>query len=169
MIAGAFLIFFMFQDIIMNLITVSEEQSAQHGEDIRMLSTKFFLTDFYPNKINYIIGNGVGHMMSPYGMKIAYYKVTHGYYQSDIGVLGVFTQFGILYIVGMFLIMRKILVTKIQKKYVYIKYWAGLLIITVILGNPFSRPDGIALITSILYIIDVSAYELKLENQKTLS
>lgn len=169
MFAGVVLFFFIFQDIIIQLIAVSQEQSTQEGDTVRKLSTNFFLTDFYTNKINYIIGNGVGHMASAYGMKIAYYKLTYGFYQSDIGIIGNYTQFGVLYVIGMFLIIRKIFIVKIQKKYNYIKYWAMLLVIGAIFGNPFSRPDGITLITSVLYIMDVSSYELKLESQKNIN
>lgn len=159
---GAVLIFFIFQDIFVNLMEVSQEQSAQEGDDIRVKSARFFLTDFYPNKINYIIGNGVGHMMSPYGLKIMYYKATFGFYQSDIGIVGVYTMYGVLVVLGIFLSIRKILLIDVETKYNYIKFWAAMIIIGAISGAPFTSPSMIVVILSAMYILDVSNYEKKL-------
>lgn len=163
-LSGAVLVLFLFQDILYNLVEVTEEQTSQQGEDVRIRAAKFFLSDFYPNRINYIIGNGVGHMMSGYGMKIAYYKITYGFYQSDIGLIGNYTEYGILFILGSLLVLRKMFIIKIQTKYNFLKYWTVLLIIGFITGSNFTRPDGIVLITTVLYIIDVSAHELKPDN-----
>ncbi|MCD4696072.1 MAG: hypothetical protein K8S16_07500, partial [Bacteroidales bacterium] len=71
-------IFFVFQDILMNLVLVSEDQSENSEDDIRVRSATFFLTDFYPGALNYLIGNGESHMGSAYGMRIFYYKINNG-------------------------------------------------------------------------------------------
>jgi hypothetical protein len=160
MSTAAFLIFFLFQDIFMNLVEVTEEQASQQKEDIRISAAKFYLTDFYPNKINYIIGNGVGHMMSSYGMRVAYYKSTLGYYQSDIGLIGDYTKFGILFVIGVFLTLWKMFTIQIQKKYVFIKYWVVILVVSLVFGSPFGRPSTIVVILAALYILDVSSFEL---------
>lgn len=162
MLVGALLIFFIFQDIFINLINLSEKQSAQEGDDIRVRSAKFYLTEFYPNKINYFLGNGIGHMMSPYGMKLAFYKFNYGFFQSDLGLIGAYVKFGVLFVVGAFLIILKIFRTNVKKEHYFIKYWAVFLAIQYIIGYPFISPDSIIAIISAIYIIDVSSYELKL-------
>jgi hypothetical protein len=159
------IVFFLFQDIFMNLIQVSEHQAAQETEDIRVRSAKFFLTDFYPNKINYIIGNGEGHMMSGYGMRIMYYKINYGFYQSDIGIIGAYTKYGVLYIIAIFLMMRKIFVTRIEPRYMYIKYYSVLLTFGIIMGQPFIAPHSIVTIVATLYLIDVSNYKIMTESK----
>ena len=161
MLAGVVLVYFIFQDIITNLIEVSQKQSAQEGDDVRVAATKFYLNDFYTSNLNYLIGNGESHMMSPYGMQVWYYKSNYGFYQNDLGIVGEYTKFGVLYVITVFLMLRKLFVIKIEPKYAYIKYWAVLLIINELLGGSFSRPAAIIVICSVFYIYDVSSFELK--------
>ena len=155
------LVFLIFQDIIMNLVAVSQEQTALEGDDVRILSARFYLTEFYPSKLNYLIGNSQSHMMSSYGLRVWFYQVTYGFYLSDIGIIGEFVKYGVLYIISVFLIIRKIFIIKIEPKYAYFKYWAVLLIIEEILGGAFSKPTSIIVILLVLYCIDISSYELK--------
>lgn len=157
---AAFLFFIIFQDIIYNLVDVSSNQMGKEEDDIRERSATFYLTEFYPNKINYIIGNGAGHMKSPYGLKLMYFQISHGFYLSDLGILNGYIKFGVLYVIAMLLIIRKILVLKIAPRYNYIRFWVVLLIIQSILGYPFMSPFSIATILSVLYIIDVSNFEM---------
>ncbi len=162
MAMGALLIFFLFQDIFMNLVEVTEKQASQQQEDIRIRAAKFYLTDFYPNKINYLIGNGVGHMMSSYGMRIAYYKTNLGFFQSDIGLVGDYTEYGVLFVIGVVLILWKIFTIRVKNEYVFIKYWAVIVVVSLVFGSPFGRPSTVVVILSALYIMDVSNYELNL-------
>jgi hypothetical protein len=63
------------------------------------------------------------------------------------------------------LLLRKIFITKYQKKFAFFKFWAMALIFGFVMATTFTRPDDIVVITSALYIIDVSAFELENENQ----
>jgi hypothetical protein len=161
MFIGAVLVFFVFQDIIMNLIQVSESQAAQEDDDIRVRSAKFFLYEFSPTKLNYWIGNGESHMAHAYGMKVYYYKAFFGFYQSDVGIVGEYSKFGVLWIVCVFLIARKLFVTKVAPQYIYMKFYALNLMFDLILNGAFSRSYDVAVITCILYIYDVSNFELR--------
>ena len=161
MLAGTVLVYFIFQDIIMSLIEVSEKQAAQEGDDIRVTSAKFYLYEFYTSNLNYLIGNGESHMMSPYGMRVWFYKSNYGFYQNDLGILGEYIKFGILYVIIVLLLLRKLFVIKIEPRYAYIKYWAVLLIISELVGGSFSSPTSIIVICSVMYIYDVSYFELK--------
>jgi hypothetical protein len=158
--AASAIIFFLFNDLIMNLILVSEEQASQEGEDIRVRAAKFFLTDFYPSALNYFTGNGEAHMASAYGMRIWHYKVQYGFYQSDIGIIGNFVRFGVLYVLAVVLIFRKLFILKIEPRYGYLKFWALFLILGELMGGAFTRSTTIAVIASVLYIYDVSNFEL---------
>jgi len=165
---GSVLIFFIFQDIFMQLIEVSESQSAQEEDDIRVKSATFFLTDFQALFINYIIGNGVGHQASLYGLKVWYYKDVHGFYQSDLGIIGSYSMYGILSVIGVILTLRKIFIIKVHPNYHYIKFWSVTIVFSSILGWPFFRPDNIIAILSALYLLDVSNYELRIEQHELI-
>jgi hypothetical protein len=159
MMIGAVTFFFIFQDIFISLIEVTKEQSAQEGDDIRERSARFFLTEFYPNTINYFTGNGVSHMASAYGLKVWFYKTTYGYFQSDLGVVGAFTKFGVLYVLSILLVIRKIFTIQLEAKYIWLRFYVLTVTIAAVMGEPFSQPSVIVGILSIMYIIDVSNFE----------
>ena len=168
MIVSVVVVFFIFQDIIMGLVELSETQAAQEEEDVRSRSTKFYLTEFYPNKVNYIIGNGASHMANAYGMKVMYYQTVFGYYLSDIGVVGVYVKLGVLYVIGVFILLRKIFISNIEPRYFYFKYSAILLLLNEIMGGAFARPSSFIVTLAMLYIIDVSSYKIKLKEKESV-
>ncbi|MEZ5082514.1 MAG: hypothetical protein R2750_03570 [Bacteroidales bacterium] len=157
-----FPIFFIFQDIFMNLVAVSEEQSEDSENDIRVRAAIFFLTDFYHDKLNYFIGHGESHMASPYGMQIFYYKVNNGFFLSDIGIIGEYVRFGVLYVISIALILRKLFVLRIDPKYMYFKYYILISLIGMVMGGIFSREDSFVPILAMMYFIDVSIHDKKL-------
>lgn len=167
MLAFSAVVFIIFKDIIMNLINVSESQASQDDDDIRVKASKFFLYEFSPTTLNYWIGNGESHGASTYGMKIFFYKEYFGYYQSDIGLIGEYSKYGILWIICVFLVFRKLFITKIAPSYGYIKYWAVVLILSELMGGALSKQSDIIIITSVLYIYDVSNFELKHQDKRT--
>ncbi len=155
------LVFFLFQDIFMALIEVSEEQATQDEDDVRVRAARFFLTEFYPSTLNYFLGNGQSHMMSAYGMKVFYYKVTYGFYKNDLGIIGEFVKYGAVFVLAVILIFRKFFVLQIESKYGFLKFWVLLLVLSEIMGGMFQRPTVIIVITSVMYIFDVSNFKLR--------
>ena len=157
-----------FQDIFIQLIEVSQEQSANEGEDIRVRAAKFFLFEFPPTALNYIVGNGESHMASSYGMRIFMYKMNFGFFQNDIGIIGEYSKYGILYVIVVFIIVRRILLAKIHPKYMYFKYYILVSLLGMIMGGVFARSDAYVTILAILYIIDIDWHKkrYKLEEKK---
>lgn len=161
MVASMVMMFFIFQDLIMGLVEISENQANQEEDDVRQRATHFYLTEFYPNKINYIIGNGVSHMANAYGLKVMYYQTVYGYYLSDIGVIGDYVKYGVFHFIGVLLIFIKIFTLRIEPRYFYLKYASILLLLNELLGGAFAKPSGFIVIIGMLYIMDVSSYNLK--------
>ncbi|MGM0530622.1 MAG: hypothetical protein ACQER7_04665, partial [Bacteroidota bacterium] len=147
--------YYMFQDIITNLISISQEQTAHSDEDIRVRAAKFFLTDFFPNKIAYITGNGEGHQASQFGLEIYSYKINFGYYQSDIGIIGEYTKYGAFFVLGVLILLYKGIFSYLETKYQYIRYFFILTLISLPLSQSFTTPDHIITICILMYIIDM--------------
>ncbi|MCF8369851.1 MAG: hypothetical protein K9G76_12495 [Bacteroidales bacterium] len=154
-------IFIIFQDIFLNMVAVSEEQSETAEEDIRVKAATYFLTDFNPGWLNYVIGNGESHMASAYGMQVEMFKINFGYFQSDIGLIGEYVKYGILYVLAVILILRKVLILKLEPQYLYFKYYIGISFIGMIMGGIFAKEDSFVPILALLYFIDVSEYNFK--------
>ncbi|MFO8234696.1 MAG: hypothetical protein R6U04_04725 [Bacteroidales bacterium] len=146
--------FYMFQDIILNLVSISREQTAHSAEDIRVRAARFFLNDFFPSKVAYITGNGEGHLSSAFGREVHSYKVHYGYYQSDIGIIGEYTKYGAMFLIGATILTYKGIMTNIGTNFNYIRYFFILLLISAPLGLFFTLPDSIVPICILLYIID---------------
>lgn len=159
-------VFYFFQDIFMNLIAVSEKQTAQQDDDIRLKAIKFFVGDFFPSPFAYLIGNGDAHMASKYGMEIFRLKIVNGLYQSDIGVLGDFSKYGVFFILGVVLIYIKIFKLKLTR-FIYLKYFFLVSILRLFLGSDFGSAEPIVLLSTMLYMMDVDVHDQNiLKNKK---
>ncbi|GEM_PF-558591 len=146
--------YYMFQDIIENLITLSVEQKETAEENIRVRATRFFMTDFFPNNFAYITGNGEGHQASPFGKEIFSYKILYGYYQSDIGLIGEYIKFGVFFLLGAFMILYKGIFQSVDTNHKYVRYFFLLLLISMPLSANFTSPDSIVAICIMAYILD---------------
>lgn len=152
---AAFAIFVLFQEIIRNLVEISREQTINSARITRLRTTEFFLTDFFPNDLSYITGNGEAHQWSSYGMEIHSYKVYRGYYLSDIGFIGEYTKYGIFFVIGGLMLMVKALRHRHPRNFMYVKLYLFSSLISLPLGNIFSQPYSIAALCLLLYIIDL--------------
>jgi O-antigen ligase len=147
--------YYMFQDIIQNLVSLTSEQGESHRDNIRYQAARFFLTDFFPNQLAYVTGNGEGHQASPFGREIFSYKANYGFYQSDIGIIGEYTKYGAFFLLGVFLLLCKALTQNLTTSRKYIHYFVWLMIISLPLGSFFTSADSIVIICMLAYIMDI--------------
>ncbi|MCD4697650.1 MAG: hypothetical protein K8S16_15610 [Bacteroidales bacterium] len=80
---------------------------------------------------------------------------------SDIGLIGEYVRYGVIYIIGIFLILRKLLTLKIDPRYMYFKYYIVISLIGMVMGGVFTRADSYIPILAMLYFIDVSIHDKK--------
>lgn len=148
--------YFLFKDIFDSMFQVTKSQSEDVDSNMRLLSATYYLTDFIPNKICYLIGNGVASLNSEYGQRLAYIQYSLGYWREDIGLIGSWSKYGLLFALGELAIWIKLAAKKLPEKYSFIRYnaIAGLLIIFGGAG-PFNEPDGAIVMCSMLYLQDV--------------
>ncbi|GAB1404963.1 MAG: hypothetical protein PHX54_09115 [Lentimicrobiaceae bacterium] len=148
------------QDVIESMVLLTQKQSKNIHENIRVLAAGFFLTDFFPNNLAYITGNGADSSNSSYGIIIQSYKDIYGFYQSDIGIIGDFSKFGLFFLIGVTMILVKALKSKMTGKLPYIKYSFIMIIMLSFTGGGFfgNSSDTIVSICLILYIIDVKKF-----------
>ncbi len=152
-------VFVLFQDIFQDMMELSQRQSRNFEGDVRVRAAIFYLTDFFPNALAYIFGNGEFHGSSIYGMRIFAYQVGYGFYHSDIGIIGEFSKYGLFFLVGVFMIFYKIFRAKLKPEYIYIKYYMFRTLLVIPFGSSFTAAFSVATICVLLYIIDKSNYE----------
>lgn len=161
LVAGAMIpVGIMFNDVITNMIELSSGKGDSHNERIRIVSGLFFLTEFFPNDIAYITGNGVDSMNSGYGMMIQYYKDAFGFFQSDVGLIGDFSKFGIFFLVGVIIIYSKVFLFKFSEKLKYIKFYFLFSILTAVTGDSiFGQGCSIVAVSMVLYLMDINKHD----------
>lgn len=164
-IIGSIPVFLMFEGIFISLLDISETQSSGFEEDIRIRSALYFLTEFFPNKLAYLTGNGVDSSNSGFGLMVQMYKDVFGYFQTDIGIIGDFSRFGAFFLIAVFIIIIKVLRYKLPEKLQYIKYYYISILLTFFTGaGAFGQGGSIVAICTTLYLIDVYRHDIDKKN-----
>jgi hypothetical protein len=115
--------------------TQKESDTKVDKNYIRVLSGKYFITEFSPNVMSYIFGNGSPYWgMSRYGKFVEQLADRQGYFLSDVGIIAVYAMFGIFAVIGFILIWVKTITVPIPEKYQYAKYFLWYLFITSLTG-----------------------------------
>lgn len=171
LVAGAIIpIGIMFNDVITNMIDLSRQQGEDIKQNIRILAGTFFLTDFFPNNLAYITGNGADSLNSSYGMMILFYKEVLRFYQSDVGLIGDFSKFGLFFLIGVIIILLKVFFFRFPEKIVYIKFYFLFVVLTSVTGaGVFGEGCSIAAVTLVLYLIDINKHNQAYAEDKELT
>lgn len=156
-----------FQEIFISLVELSKNQSENLAENVRIRATVFFLTELFPNTYAYLTGNGADSTNSTYGFMIQMYKDAYGFYQSDIGIIGDYTKFGVAFVLGAFIIIFKMIFGKLNPEITYLRYFYLSVLLTLFTGGgPFAMADAIVAICFTLYIVDVGRFDLEDEAEE---
>jgi hypothetical protein len=159
-IVGFFALFFSFYDIFMELYLVSQNQAATAEDNVRIRAARYFLTEFMPNNLAYILGNADGHENSPYGIKLLKLKIVNGFFLSDIGLIGDYVRYGAIFLLGAIIMLIRLIVIKVDPEYEYMRYYIFLVLFTLVTGGGDFGGPNIAIIL-IAYLFDVGNYKYK--------
>lgn len=160
-LAGIIFLFFAFQNVFQELVSVTKETRAEGLDNIRVKAAKYFLSRFFPNKFAYVFGNGASGSQSEYSSIIGFLANKYGYFLSDIGIIGNYVNYGVLFVAGVFVLIYKVLRIKIQPLYHYIKYFFVLNALCLVIAGGFAQSDFIVLVCVSLYILDVSNHDVR--------
>ena len=152
---AAISVFLIFQDIFTEIMATTQMETANQAPNVRTLAATFFLTDFMPANIAYILGNGQDSMNSLYGQRIHLYRTLLGFFQSDIGIIGDYSKFGILFVIAQISIIIRIIFGKLHPNISYLRYLFISIALMMFSGrNFFGTSGGIVFVTMSLYLID---------------
>lgn len=144
--------YFYGEQLFNSFIDKTVEQTS--GEDIRLVEYEYFSNEIFTNPMIFIFGTGIPHASSPLG---AYYKSLEDNYSlftSDIGIIGTWFNYGIIYIILFLWITYKVIIK--MRKYIptYIQIYYFSVIIILPLAFPWGTNISNMLWAFILYIID---------------
>ncbi|WP_439481766.1 hypothetical protein [Cyclobacterium plantarum] len=141
----------------------AQQRDTKLGKDyIRIQAGEYFLTDFSPNTLSQILGNGAPNWgISSYGKFVERLSNTHEYFLSDVGIIAVYAMFGVFAVVGFGLMWYKSLVLTIAKEHVYVKYYLWYLLFTSFTSSSVYHYHYVIATIFALYIYHRSYMEQK--------
>jgi hypothetical protein len=167
-IAAIIPLYLIFREIFDAMIEVTRQQSLAVSENIRFKAIMFYLYRFTPGKWSFLIGNGAYGGHSSYSILMDNYSKIFGYYLSDIGIIGEYILYGIIFVIVEMVILIKMALTKYAEEYKFIRYVVYSMFFAIFVGSgAFSTAEGIIMMCLLLYLVDVSNW-LKKNDQKTL-
>lgn len=165
-IASVFISCFLYLITQMNFFQLLVEQTKGETENvednIRVLSASYYLKDFSPDIFTRIFGNGEPSLGSSYMRYNFYLETELGFYQSDVGYIGLYSKFGLMAIIAYLILIYRTFKLSIPDEYLYCKYFLYFIfLISIIISAPFSA----SFIPSICF----ASYILSLKDKSKLN
>lgn len=138
---------------IQNFIEMTQEQSENADNDIRMRAWMFYLDELQTNDVTRILGNGIPSMgNSVYGNEFEKKISTYYVYASDVGWIGFYFYHGLLALSGLCILFVSAIFRKHQTRYKYISYLIFLFVLTSFAGGAIIIPEEITALMLFIYI-----------------
>jgi hypothetical protein len=116
-------------EIVKTLTLKTGEQLSELEQYIRYKAAEHYLTDFQQSYVTYILGNGWGYGdKTEYGKKIQDLQ-KHGYYISDLGLIGLYVHLGVLSILAYIIFFYKSMKLKLDKENQFLKMFVFFLLL----------------------------------------
>lgn len=155
---------FYFSDNLFGFFIDKTTSDAANDTNIRDYSIIYFWKDTTDDWLKIIIGNGIPHQDSLLGKHLI--KINSmGYYADDVGVIGQWWYFGIIYIITWISVLYKILwkFRKVLPQYIKL-YFLGTTAISFYF-YPLAHEKGWLIWVLILYIADKEIQKYKIEKK----
>lgn len=155
-------VIFQYRDQLFGQYVELTADQLKYGDDIRMVSANFFLTEYWPGKFARLIGNGAAYATSRYGKEIVNINLYLHFYRSDVGIIGAYNQFGLLYVLNILWVNLKGLTGRYfnyESSYLRLFFLNALLLI--VLSEYYSNPTVIPFYCFVLYLSDKAFEEKK--------
>lgn len=136
-------------DVIVGKQLMERTQDENSSDNIRVLAMNFYGLEYWENWFNVLLGNGCPYgQLNEYAHYISNMEKDYGLYRSDIGIVGVFSFYGIAYIIAIFA-----LYIKTFKNFKYISTYLRLLVIASVLNLPLACWTDFPIYMSIIYFL----------------
>ncbi len=145
--------------VIEGLIESTQNDADEGGDYIRILAGEYFLFDFSPETIPAIFGNGVPYTgVSNYGIFVDMLGIEQYYFLSDVGLITVYAQFGVLAILAFALIWIMSFIVSVPKDYYYLKYYLWFVLMTSLTWYSTYHQDYLLITVFVLYMYQMVGY-----------
>jgi hypothetical protein len=140
----------------------SVETSSEGSKYIRLITGEYYLTEFSDTMFTKFFGNGVPSGKSMYGAVTAK-LIDKGMFLEDVGIIGLYSQFGILSVIAWVFIWYKSFTIKLPTEYNYCKYYLWSILFTSLTSGSIYNIHFAISTTLVLFIFN--QVELDKKNQ----
>lgn len=165
LITGFILLYIVYQnlDLIIGGDFVEKTKEQTDENNIRVLSYAFFGLEYWVDNLNMLFGNGAASWgNSAYGDEIQAIEEDNRLYRSDIGIVGLFNMYGVVYVIAVLL-----LYVKFFRCYKQVPVYLRMLVIASIINLPLAcwTENGFCM-SMFFYLIDkgISLSNSKMES-----
>ena len=142
------------------LLKETQSETADIKNNVRILSSNYYLNYFSPDTFSRIFGNGVPDDDSSYGTFCRYIEERFGFYVSDIGYLGLYVRFGLIAVLAYVILIYKTIKIKVPEEYLYCKYFLYFIFaVSLIIDSSFDPGCAPSIIFAI-YILSSDSLSL---------
>lgn len=165
---ASFIFLIVFRDIFNELFRESSSQVENLGGGVRLKAANFFITKFQSDGWTYLFGNSRAGIGEIYGKKLELYSKRYGFYITDIGILGDYILYGVIFVISGLLLLIKAIRFRIGSEFQYLKYYIFMQCFTLATGKGiFAGVDILILV--ILYVFDLDRVaKIQLEETKQM-
>lgn len=136
-------------DVIVGKQLMERTQDENSSDNVRVLAMNFYGLEYWENWFNVLLGNGKPYgFANEYGQFINKMETDYCLFRSDVGIVGVFSLYGLAYIAALIA-----LYVKTFKNFKYISTNFRLLVIASILNLPLACWTDFPIYMSIIYFL----------------
>lgn len=140
---------------VQKLIEQTQSDQQDYRDNVRVLSGTYFLTVFSPDALSRVFGNGEPAMKkSNYGKEAQRLKDDFGFYTSDVGFVGTYAKFGILFILAWVVLSIKSFRARMPRDKVYGKYFIAFILLTGLSSSTSDNFNFMAAIAMCFFLIE---------------
>lgn len=147
------------------------DNNENKKEDVRIRAARFYFDEYQTNDITRIFGNGIPSIgNSKWGDDFEMTTRSEGYYSSDIGWIGFYWHFGLITVIGVFILLVKGATIKKSPDHEYLTYYCWAIILLSIMSAPILVYKQIIDIMFVLYLTfafgrkDIKSTRCKIQN-----
>ena len=160
-LCGLTVLLFLKDSLFGQYVAMTQSQIQNQDTDVRMITAKFFLYDYWPSWVCKIIGNGRPSFDSSYGQEIDALRELH-FFRSDVGLIGGYNEFGIFYVINvLWFNIRGVVGNFYDRNNLYLKLFFYNALMLVLFSEFYSDPASIPFYCFIMYLIDKTSEEKK--------
>lgn len=137
---------------------MSKDQGNDFENDIRMEASKYFIFDYPHNPITSVLGNGVPTRGTEL-LKIEQIGAKRGYFQTDVGFIAMYCNYGVLTIILFLLLLIRIVKMKVEPDCLYLKYYIFFVYGAYLMSQALTV--NIFTVMMAYYVLEKSAIDLK--------